>query len=149
MGSIHRKLLGLAFLSLLLWPLGVRASDDLTLTAQLIWGSNDQKPKDSKIKEVDSKLNDALHSVFKWKTYYEVGKTNIPIKLNETKRVRLSDKCEVEISNQGKCKVEVKLFGKGTLAVSKKQTLGKDPMVLAGPDKDDSAWFVIITNPAP
>jgi multidrug efflux pump subunit AcrA (membrane-fusion protein) len=58
----------------------------------------------------------------------------------------MSAKCEVEVENQGDSQVEVKLFGEGKMVVRKRQALkAGELLVLAGDDKDNNAWFVILT----
>jgi len=66
--------------------------------------------------------------------------------LSSKKRVRMSEKCEIEVENLGDSTVEVKLFGEGKMVVRKKQALPTgELLVLAGEDKNDTAWFVVLT----
>ena len=121
--------------------------DDLNLQAKLIWGSNGSKPKNPNVKAVDRETADKLRGVFKWKDYYEVRRTNFTVAAGATTKVNMSRKCDVQVQNLGKFKVEVELFGEGKMLVQKRQTIkAGELLVLAGDDKNDTAWFVILTH---
>jgi len=118
---------------------------DLNLQAKLIWGTNGGKPNDPSLKEVDPKTAEKLAGVFRWKSYYEVSRTNFTVAAATTKTVRMSPKCDVKVNNQGKSQLEVELYGKGKMVVRKRQQLALgELLVLAGDDKNDTAWFVIM-----
>ena len=122
---------------------------DLNLQAQLVWGTNNEKPDDPKLKEVDPSVAEKLRKVFKWKNYFEVKRQNFTVAVGSPKRVKMSDDCEIEVQNLGSSSIEVKLYGKGKLAVRKTQKISpSELLVLAGDDKDDTAWFVVLSQPA-
>ena len=122
---------------------------DLNLQAQLVWGTNKEKPDDPKLKEVDPSVAEKLRKVFKWKNYFEVNRQHFTVPVGSPKRVKMSDDCEIEVQNLGNSSIEVKLFGKGKLAVRKTQKISpSELLVLAGDDKDDTAWFVVLSQPA-
>jgi hypothetical protein len=124
-------------------------SADLNLQAQLVWGTNKEKPDDPKLKEVDDIVAEKLRKVFKWRNYFEVKRQNVTVTPGTPKKVRMSDECEIEVQNLGNSSIEVKLFGKGKLAVRKTQKISpSELLVLAGDDKDDTAWFVVLSQPA-
>ncbi len=124
---------------------------DLALTAQLIWGTDDAKPKDKDLKDLDSKIREKLCKVFKWKNYFQVGEKKVELGRKETKRVKMSGKCEIELKFVDDATVEIKLFGEGkhtgTLRKSLKAIEQGELCVVAGDDKDryGDAWFVIIS----
>jgi hypothetical protein len=122
---------------------------EIQLLAQLIWGTDQDKPSKSEIQEVSPALREKLRKVFRWKNYFEVRRQTISLPKQANQRVRISPKCELEFSYTGeKCMIEVKLYGEGKLVVQKRQALIRgEPIVLAGDDKNDTAWFVIITAP--
>jgi hypothetical protein len=122
------------------------ASTDLNLSAQLIWGTNNEKPDDPKLKEITPEVGEKLRGVFKWKNYFEVNRQNFKVSSAGTKRVKMSEHCEIEVQNLGSSAVEVKLYGKGKLVVKKRQVIKPaELLVLAGDDKNDTAWFVVLT----
>jgi hypothetical protein len=119
--------------------------DDLSLQAKLIWGTDGDKPKDRKLQDVDPETTRKFRGVFKWKNYYEVSRTNFVVAAAATRTVRMSPKCEVKVTNQGKSRVAVELFGEGKMVVEKRQVLKPgELLVLAGDDKNNTAWFVVL-----
>lgn len=123
---------------------------EMKLEAKLIWGTDGPKPDDPKLKELDPTLKEKLKGVFKWKNYFEVNHQSFAVPEGVSKKVRMSGKCVIEVQNLGGSIVEVKLFGEGDLVVKKKEPLklGKS-LILAGPSKNDTAWFVALTNVTP
>jgi hypothetical protein len=123
------------------------APGDLNLQAQLIWGTNGEKPAGKDLKDLDVATLKKLRAVFKWKNYFEVDRQTFPVALSSKKRVRMSSKCEVEVQNLGDSSVEASLYGEGKLVIRSKQVLKPgEPLVLAGEDKNDTAWFVVLTS---
>src|SRR6185369_17019280 len=95
-------------------------AEELSLEAQLVWGTNDSKPPaDSKTKlvPIGPKLEAKLKkSPFKWEHYYEVRREKFSLKRNEEKAVPMSKNCEIKVKNLGDEQVSLQLIGKGTLA---------------------------------
>jgi len=124
-------------------------STNLNLQAQLVWGTNKEKPDDPNLKEVDPGVAEKLRKVFKWRNYFEVKRQNFTVPVGSPKKVKMSDDCEIEVQNLGNSSIEVKLYGRGKLAVRKTQKISpSELLVLAGDDKDDTAWFVVLSQPA-
>src|ERR1043166_9475446 len=124
------------------------ATTDLNLQAQLVWGTNNDKPDDRDLKEVDPSVAEKLRKVFKWKNYFEVNRKSFSVTAAAPKKVKMSDECEIEVHNLGNSSIEVKLYGKGKLAVRKTQKISPtELLVLAGDDKDDTPWFVVLSQP--
>lgn len=127
-------------------PMSTFAGNDLAIKATLIWGCDDEKPTDPKIKPVSPELAKRLKGIFKWKHYFEVKSEAAKVPDKATKKFVLSDKCTVEVKNEGKS-CNAKFFGEGKLLKAIDQPLkpGED-IVLAGDDpKNMTAWFVILT----
>lgn len=143
--AVWMVICGLVLLQLA-WALPAQAAPgEMRLEAHLIWGTDAGKPADPKLKEVSQSTKDKLRKVFKWKDYYEVDAQDFKVPVASKKRVRMSAKCEIEVENLGDSLLEVKLYGEGKLVVKKKQALPEgELLVLAGDDKDDTAWFVIL-----
>ncbi len=119
---------------------------DLTLQAQLVWGTNNDKPDDPKLKEVETKVTDKLRGVFKWKNYFEVSRQSFAVPMSSPKKVKMSDHCEIEVQNLGNSSIEVRLYGQGKMVVRKTQKIkANELLVLAGDDKNDTAWFVVMS----
>jgi len=125
------------------YPAGAPA--ELAFQAQLIWGTNGDKPADKPLKEVDAKLQESLKKIFKWKNYYEVKRAAVTTG-KDSKKVKLSDKCEIQVQDLGASRVEVRLFGEGNLVTKSTQPLvSGEPIVLGGFSKNDTAWFIVLT----
>ena len=119
---------------------------DQKFAAMLIWGTDGEKPegKEKELKDVDPALKEKFGKIFKWKNYFEVNRTNITVKPTEPREIELSSKCKVKINHTDKG-TEIELIGDGK-SVSK-QTITmpiKDIHVIAGPDKNATAWFVVL-----
>jgi hypothetical protein len=124
-----------------------QAAGESNFQVQLIWGTNGEKPKDKPLKDVDPKLQERLKGVFKWKNYYEVSRKPLSVPKEASKKLTLSEKCEIQVQDVGSSRIEVRLFGEGHLVVKKVQTVNPgEVIVLAGDGKDDTAWFVVL-NP--
>ena len=119
--------------------------EDTTLLAQLVWATDSKTSQEKKLKVVDTATRDKLRGVFRWKEYFEIARKEFKVSSTELSRVRLSSKCEIEVERLDQEIFEVKLFGEGKMVVKKKQSLKPtELLVLAGDDKDDTAWFVVI-----
>src|SRR5438034_10683711 len=115
------------------WFLVRSGPADLNLQAQLVWGTNNEKPDDPKLKEVDPGVAEKLRKVFKWKNYFEVKRQNFTVAAGSPKKVKMSDDCEIEVQSLGSSSIEVKLYGKGKLAVRRTQKISpSELLVLAG-----------------
>jgi hypothetical protein len=124
----------------------------LKLRAQLIWGTDESKPKDATYKELDAELRQKLGRVFKWNNYWQISEQKCGLKSGETKRLKMSAKCELELRHLDDATIEIKLYGEGKLTRTVKQSIKAlekgEFTVLAGDDKDkqNDAWFVVLTS---
>lgn len=119
---------------------------ELKLEVVLIWGSNEEKSPDPKHKPLTGEMAKRLSKVFKWKHYFEVNKINETIPNRGTKKIKVSPKCDIEITEMEGSSVEVKLYGEGKLINKSVKQLSKgEYFVLAGEDKNETAWFIMIT----
>jgi len=128
---------------------------DINLRAQLIWGTDGEKPKGSKCKDVEPSIRKKLERVFKWKRYYEIKDQRIPLGSKDLKRLKMSDKCELEVRFADENTLEIKLFGEGrsvkTIRQSARALCQGELAVLAGDTKENvnDAWFVVLTASVP
>jgi hypothetical protein len=120
---------------------------ELKLEAKLIWATDEEKSPDPEHKPVDAATAEKLRKVFKWKNYFVVNRVVKVVPSRGSNRFDLSKQCSVEIRELEGPKVEVKLIGKGKEVHKTTKTLTKgESFTYAGDDKNDSAWFVIITE---
>ncbi|MSU61329.1 MAG: hypothetical protein EXS31_02870 [Pedosphaera sp.] len=118
---------------------------DWKFEVQLIWGTNDEKPSGKELKEVEVKITEGLKGIFKWKNYFEVTRKKMDVAGGATQRLKMSDKCDVEVQSLGGSNVEIRLIGEGKCVNKVKQTISAGRLItIAGGDKNDTAWFVIL-----
>ncbi|PYI85252.1 MAG: hypothetical protein DME26_11435 [Verrucomicrobia bacterium] len=127
---------------------------DIKVELQLVWGTNEEKSPDPKYKPVDPAVVKRLASL-KWKRYFQVNSQVVTIPSRKMQRVKLSPQCEVEITEMEGPQVEVKVYGRTAQAAAKNEPfkwvhkhlekLAKDDLlVIAGDDKNDCAWAIVI-----
>jgi len=125
---------------------GAPSEAKLELDAVLVWGTNGPRPADPELKDLRVEIRQKLQAVFKWKDYYEVNRRSLQFVARQVQKVRLSPKCEVSVENLGHATIEVRLYGEGKLVVKRKQTMTPgELLVLAGEDRNDTAWFVVFS----
>lgn len=124
------------------------ASDkpEMNLEAILIWGTDGEKPEGKNLKDIDEHFTEKFRKIFKWRNYYEVKRSPFLLKQGEpAQTVKLSDKCSVIVGYNDQGGMEVELIGEGKSVTKTRQTMPlKDILVLAGDDKNATAWFVVI-----
>jgi|SRR6185369_4454192 len=120
---------------------------ELKLQTQLIWGTDDSKPPEGKdYKPVEPVILKKLKELpLKWKNYFEVKRTDFAVTPAGTKKVPLSEKCELNVVHQNNSVLEVALIGKGKEVVRRTQSLPKgEILVLGGNAPNATAWLVIL-----
>jgi hypothetical protein len=125
---------------------GETPGETLEIKSQLVWGTDTEGVDDPNLKPLQKELSEKLRGIFKWHNYFEVKHELFKIPQDETKKIRISKQCIIEVTNFGKHQVEVDLYGEGQLVVKKRQKLLDDEyLVVAGDDKNNTAWFVVIS----
>jgi hypothetical protein len=131
----------------LLGHLGPVHASEIKLEARLIWGTNDDKFNDPHVKPVDAATAEKFRKIFQWKRYFEVHRQVVTIPSRGTKRIEMSKKCVLDITELQGPKVEVVLVGDGKPVNKTTKNLSKGEwFTIAGDDKDGTAWFVLITQ---
>ncbi len=140
----------LAWLSIaLVWfgclPTQARGAD-LKLEAQLLWGTDDAKSPNPAHKPVSPDIKKKLAQLpLKWSNYFEVSRKTIEATPGATKRVSLSEACELEIKNLDGSKIEVTHFGKGRRVGTQTQVLPRgEILVLGGNAPNATAWLIVL-----
>jgi hypothetical protein len=140
-------LAGLCLLGVLAYEGSAASPPPVWVRIQLIWGTNDQQSPDPKHKAIDDELAKKLgKSPFRWKHYFEVKSYEVAIAAGESKTgIKMSSHCVIDLKNLGKDRFETKLYGKGKLLETRKDSLPKDwPLILAGNAENETAWLVVI-----
>jgi hypothetical protein len=122
------------------------ASGDMKIEVQLIWATNDKEDPNKAHKPVAPDILEKLKELpLKWANYFEVNKVTLDIPKGESRKGKLSDKCEVEVKNLDGAQVEVALIGKGDPVWKRIQALPKgDVLVLGGNAPNSTAWLVAL-----
>ena len=145
------------FMPLVLGNLGVFAffllavpdvvSEQIKVEARLIWGTNDNGSKNPKHKPVDGETARKLRKVFKWRNYFLETRLVETIPHRQTKKLKMSKDCMVEITELSGSPVQVQLFGKGKLVNKTTKSFNRGEwIVIGGEDSNECAWFVILNR---
>jgi hypothetical protein len=119
----------------------------LKIEAKLIWATDESKSPDANHTPVDAATADRLRKTFKWKNYFIVKTMTKEVPSRGSARFDLSKKCTVEIKELEGPRVEVVLIGEGKPVHRAVKPLNKgESFVYSGDDKNETAWFVMITD---
>jgi hypothetical protein len=117
---------------------------DPKLEVQLVWGTNDDSSSNPEHKPLEAPLAKKL-GMFKWKNYFTVNRKDVALSGNVAQKVRLSPKCEIQIKHLDGPRYEINVFGQGKHVRKITEKITKqDSLVIAGDDKNDCAWFILI-----
>jgi hypothetical protein len=131
----------------LLLPVSAWAAD-IRVEAKLIWGTNDDKYSNPKHQRVDGPTSERLSKIFKWKNYFVVNQQTSLIPSRSTKRLQMSKPCALDITEMEADRVEITLFGQGKPLNKMVKPLkkGGETIIIGGEDKNDCAWFIMISQ---
>lgn len=128
---------------LLACPVPLHAAN-LKIEAKLVWGSNEPS-KDHK--PVAAAVAEKLSTFAKWKHYYVINNVVADVPNRETRKLKMSDPCTIEITELEGPRIEIKVIGKGK-PVSKtvKQIVKGEVIVIGGDAENKCAWFIVLTQ---
>jgi len=132
-------------MALLLCAAGTKslaADADLKLEAQLVLGTNDAKPPDSKYQPVNADVAKKLKSLpLKWSNYFVVSSKKFSVPKGEEKQEKLGD-CDVKVKNLGQSQVVITISGKkGTIGTTTGE-LSKAQLFVTG--ANETNLFVVL-----
>jgi hypothetical protein len=123
------------------------AASELKIEARLMWGTNDEKVADPRVKPVDKATAEKFRKIFQWKNYFEVNRETVIVPSRQNKKITLSPKCSIEIKELEGPKVEVMLIGENKAVNKTTYPLSKgESFTIAGECKNGSAWLILITE---
>lgn len=117
--------------------------------AQLIRGTDMQKPGHESWKPVGPKLSKQLGPKFRWKHYWEVNRQAVSVMSGKPTRIRISDDREVEIELRDGTDYEVRLFNAGKLARCSRQKLQSRMSIMGGGLEATESWFIVVRRDPP
>ena len=133
---------------LLAWTLSVLASQppNLKIKAQLIWGTNEKTSPNENHKPVGAELKNKLQELpLKWTNYFEVKNVIVEVPPGGSRKVPLSDKCELEFKDRGQSEIQVSHFGNGKHIGTRTQSLPKgETLILGGNAPGATSWLVVL-----
>lgn len=135
----------MAFVGLLPLPLVADESAGLYMEARLIWATNGEKPKDADLKDIPPEFTKKFRSVFTWENYYQVKVHKKSFELGKVQKLKMSDKCRIDILFKDKEEVEIQLYGENKPLAKRKQKVVMGELIVMGGDckGSDTAWFVV------
>ncbi|MEO7299396.1 MAG: hypothetical protein ABI042_12575 [Verrucomicrobiota bacterium] len=134
---------GLFILVLLLGAAKISAAES-KLDVQLVWGSNGESSPDPNLKPLDASLAKKL-GMFKWKKYYQVNRKELVLVDHALQKIRLSPQCQIEVKHLDGSRYEINVFGEGKhVQKITERITSHNPLAIAGDDKNDCAWFILI-----
>ena len=121
------------------------ASTNVTVQAQLVWGTNLKESSSKDHKPIDGKTAADLRKVFKWQNYFVIKTETVELIQGRQQKLKMSDHCAVEIKSVGHDKFEVLLLGMGERVARgiQKMPLG-EKVFLMGVSENESSWLVIL-----
>jgi len=118
----------------------------MELEAILVWGTNDQKSPEPSHKPVGPELRKRLQALpLKWTNYFEVKRIKFEVPPAGVNKIPLSEKCALEVKNQGHEKIVVSVFGKGKQVATRTQELPKHgTLILGGDSPGTNCWLAVV-----
>lgn len=138
-----------------MFGLNAAGAPEIKLKAQLVWATDEAKPNDPNLKDLETKLIDKLKRFLRWKNYFEVNKKTFSLPASGSVTLIMSSKCTVEIKKIEGDNMEVKLVGKGkwvkTVKRPIKPLLQGEYSIIGGDDKEkyEDAWLVVFSAAGP
>jgi len=145
--GISRRLgiLALGMLCLTLATTARAGGTNVTVQAQLVWGTNLKESSSKDHKPVDSKTAEGLRNAFKWQNYFVIKSEAAELTQGKLYKLKMSEKCTLELKFVGHDKFEVVIVGKGERLAKGTQSMPPgEKVVLGGINENESSWLIII-----
>ncbi len=127
---------------------GTVVAGEAKFEAQLVWGTNDEKPPNDDYKPVDPETLKRIESLnLKWKSFFVVKKVELETKNGASGKVPVSDKSSISVKLIEGDKVEVVFYGKKGEECSRSvQSLKTGKMLVHGGNvpENATAWLVTL-----
>jgi hypothetical protein len=141
--------LGIVLLAIWMATAAGRGAEPVAYYVQLIRGTDQDQSPNPNSKRIQPHLAGAFHSVFKWKSYWEISSRQVALQTGRATRVRLNPEREVEIdlTDPSRRAVTAILNGK---KVQRTVSPRSEERTLIGGDRDGtSAWFIVVSRNTP
>ncbi len=137
-------------LAILLTSIAPSASPEtVTYSVQLVRGNDEGSSPMPGTRRIGPRISKSLHSVFRWKNYWEVCRQKVVVPTGTKTSVILSKERTVEIDLSRPKKRKVTAISHHEPICSTTQAMG-EAMTVIGADRDPtSAWFVVVRRDKP
>jgi len=125
------------------------AADDRSFYLQLIRGNDQDKPPTPNAKPVGPKLHAKLHSVCKWKYYWELKRVIVVVKTGQKVRMRMSLEREVEVELWDSHRMAARIFLNNKLVQSRTQPAEAAFCITGGDKGENQSWFIVVRRDKP
>ncbi|GEM_PF-2440812 len=148
-GFLSRFLLMAAMAFCLGTAVNLRADDEVTVYAKLIWATNHSQPPDQSYQRADDQLSKDLQQAFKWKNYFVITSKEVICEKNKKKKIEMSEQCRLQMMYLGEDMFEVVIWGKDPksgemkpVAKGTQKMAANQKMLLMGVSDNESGWVV-------
>lgn len=124
-------------------------SQPVTLYAQVIRGTDQEKPPQAGWKPVGPKLSGRLCPKFRWKHYWEVSRKAVQVQPGKSVRIKATPEREVEIELGGSGESEIRLYTAGKLVRKSRQSLESKMTIMGGGSDESESWFIVVRRDKP
>lgn len=124
-------------------------ADSRTFYLQLIRGNDEDKPPLPNAGPIGLKLHAKLHSVCKWKYYWELNRIAVVIKPGQKVRRRMSPEREIEIELWDSQRMAARIFLNGQLVQSRTQPAEAAFLITGGDKGENQSWFIVVRRDKP
>ena len=120
-----------------------------TYYVQLIRGCDRDESPQPGSKRVGPRLAQTFHSVFRLRSYWEVGQREVAVSRGRAARVRLNKEREVEIDLRNPDQRRVTAFQNGEPVERIVRPLGEAMTIMGGNRDSRSVWFIVVRRDKP
>jgi len=121
-------------------------AEPLAYFVQLIRGADRDHSPDPNSRKIPPNLAGEFHSVFKWRSYWEISSRHVELEAGHAARVRLNPEREVEIDLRNPSQRAVSAFLNGKM-IQRTVCPRSETRTLIGGDRDgNSAWFIVVSR---
>jgi len=122
---------------------------DQAFYLQLVRGNDQEEPPTPGARPIGPRLSHQLHSVFRWRHYWELKRELVMIREGQTVRRKLAFDREVEVELLNPQSMAARVYVNGKLAWNRKQP-AEGAFFVAGANKGpDQSWFIVVRRDQP
>jgi len=123
--------------------------EPVTFYAQVIRGTDQEKPSQASWKPVGPKLSSRLCPKFRWSHYWEVKRQTISVQPGKPARIKATPDREIEIELRGSGESEIRLYSAGKLVRKSRQPIDAKMTIMGGGWEQSESWFIVVRRDKP